>query len=171
MLSKNQPCKRELFPDQVEADEYLSFLLESYFDENNLKGTLMELISATIGPDPRSGKHGLSDISSTIMDVRNTTVLIRRFQEHIDQDPAQFGEFSKSLPYELGAVSDFDIDGIELLLYRALDCYIDQGDGFEDASLDYSKKVTSTFKEIYDWLRDCDSCRTLFLSQKGGTSC
>ena len=80
---QNNNCKNPntQLPNQVAAVTEFRKLIEAYFDMISLSDVnqfLTEMLSAAIGPDPRSGKHKPITIANALYDVNNIISLLDR---------------------------------------------------------------------------------------------
>jgi hypothetical protein len=145
-------------PNQVAAVTEFRTLIEAYFDMVSLSDVnqfLTEMLSAAIGPDPRSGKHKPITIANALYDVNNIISLLNKTKLLANEEIFQL--YAINLGYHLQAVGQFDVAHLSELLYVGLIAYIFQEDDFEGATLKFSAEITAAYKMIYDWLSDCDA--------------
>ena len=162
---QNNNCKNRntQFPDQVVAVNEFQKLIEAYFEMNSLSEVnriLTEMLSASTGPDPRSGKHHPITIANALYDVNNIIKLFAKTKLLANEDT--FQQYAQSQAYQLQAVGHFDIEHLSELLYFGLNAYIFQEEGYEGATLNFSAEITAVYKMIYDWFTDCDAWYTAF---------
>ena len=73
MRNNNGKKQIKQLPDQVAAVNGFQKLIETYFEMNSLSEVnrmLTEMLSASTGPDPRSGKHKPIDIPNALYEMR-----------------------------------------------------------------------------------------------------
>jgi hypothetical protein len=162
---QNNNCKNPntQLPDQVAAVNEFRKLIGTYFEMNNLSNVnqlLTEMLSSSIGPDPRSGKHTPISIANALYDVNNIIHLITKTKPLANEEA--FQHYTKNLGYHLQAVGQFEVEQHTDLLYHGLNAYIFQEDDFEGATLNFSAEITAAYKMIYDWLSDCNDWYTAF---------
>ncbi|MDY0906894.1 hypothetical protein [Pedobacter sp. CFBP9032] len=150
-------------PVQVEAVSEFRKLIEIYFEMRSLSDInqlLTELLSAAIGPDPRSGKHKPIAIANALYHVNNIISLLTATKPLANEE--SFQHHNRNLAYKLQAVGHFDIPQLAELLYYGLNAYIFQEDGYEGTTLNFSAEITNAYKMIGDWLADCNAWNTAF---------
>ncbi|WP_145861281.1 hypothetical protein [Pedobacter suwonensis] len=158
MQTNNCKNPNTQFPNQVAAVTEFRTLIEAYFDMVSLSDVnqfLTEMLSAAIGPDPRSGKHKPITIANALYDVNNIISLLNKTKLLANEEIFQL--YAINLDYNLQAVGQFDVAHLSELLYVGLNAYIFQEDDFEGATLKFSAEITAAYKMIYDWLSDCDA--------------
>ncbi|MFD2288579.1 hypothetical protein GJU39_10840 [Pedobacter petrophilus] len=164
--SKNRNTQ---FPDQVVAVNEFQKLIEAYFEMNSLSEVnriLTEMLSASTGPDPRSGKHHPITIANTLYKVNNIINLFTKAKPLANK--ASFRHSVKNQPYNLQAVGHFDIAQLSELLHYGLSAFIFQEEGFEGATLNFSAEIIPAYKMIYDWFTDCDAWYTAVKRNESG---
>lgn len=150
-------------PGQVVAVNEFQKLIGAYFEMNSLSEVnriLTEMLSASTGPDPRSGKHHPITIANTLYKVNNIINLFTKAKPLANK--ASFRHSLKNQPYNLQAVGHFDVEHLSELLYFGLNAYIFQEEGYEGATLNFSAEIIPAYKMIYDWFTDCDAWYTAF---------
>ena len=157
---QNNNCKtpNTQLPNQVAAVTEFRKLMEAYFDIIGLSDVnqfLAEMLSAAIGPDPRSGKHKPITIANALDYVNNIIKVLTKTKPLANEDT--FQPYAINPGYHLQAVGQFDVEHLSELLYVGLNAYIFQEDDFEGATLKFSAEITAAYKMIYDWLSDCDA--------------
>lgn len=162
---QNNNCKNRntQLPGQVVAVNEFQKLIGAYFEMNSLSEVnriLTEMLSASTGPDPRSGKHHPITIANTLYKVNNIINLFTKAKPLANK--ASFRHSLKNQPYNLQAVGHFNIAQLSELLHYGLSSFIFQEEGFEGATLNFSAEIIPAYKMIYDWLADCDTWYTAF---------
>ncbi|WP_029289120.1 hypothetical protein [Pedobacter sp. R20-19] len=158
MQTNNCKNPNTQLPVEVVAVNELRKLIEAYFEMNSLADVnqiLTEMLSAAIGPDPRSGKHEPISIANALYDVNNIINLVTCTKLLVNKK--SFKHYLKKQTYELQAVGRFNVAHLSELLYYGLNAYIFQDEGYEGATLNFSAEITTAYKMIYDWLTDCDA--------------
>lgn len=163
MQTNNCKTPNTQLPDQVAAVTEFRKLIEAYFDMIGLSDVnqfLTEMLSAAIGPDPRSGKHKPITIANALYDVNNLISLLTKTKLLANEET--FQQYTQNQAYQLQAVGQFDVEHLSELLYVGLNAYIFQEDDFEGATLKFSAEITAAYKMIYDWLSDCEAwCKSV----------
>ncbi|WP_029283376.1 hypothetical protein [Pedobacter sp. R20-19] len=163
MLNDNCKNPNTQLPNQVVAVTEFRKLIGGYFEMNSLSDVnqiLTEMLSATTGPDPRSGKHKPITIANALYDVNNIISLFAKTKPLANEDT--FQQYAQSQTYQLQAVGNFDVEHLSELLYYGLNAYIFQEEGYEGATLNFSAEITAAYKMIYDWFTNCDAWHTAF---------
>ncbi|WP_293787267.1 hypothetical protein [uncultured Pedobacter sp.] len=131
---------------------------------------LTEMLSAYIGPDPRSGKHKPITIANTLYDVNNIIKLITKAKPLANE--SAFQQYAQNQTEQLMAVGDFDIEYLAELLHDGLSTYIFQEEGYEGVSLNFSTEITAAYKMIFDWFAACDAwCNAVEVNETNETIC
>ncbi|RBQ02869.1 hypothetical protein [Pedobacter miscanthi] len=163
MQTNNCKNPNTQLPNQVAAVTAFRKLMEAYFDMIGLSEVnqfLTEMLSAAIGPDPRSGKHKPITIANALYDVNNIISLLTKTKLLANEETFQRDAIYPG--YNLQAVGQFDVEHLSELLYVGLNAYIFQEDDFEGATLKFSAEITAAYKMVYDWLSDCDAwCKSV----------
>ena len=163
MQTNNCKNPNTQLPNQVAAVTAFRKLIGGYFEMSSLSDInqiLTEMLSATTGPDPRSGKHKPITIANALYEVNNIISLFTKTKPLANEDT--FKQYAQSQAYQLQAVAHFDVEHLSELLYFGLNAYIFQEEGYEGATLNFSAEITAAYKMIYDWFTDCDAWYTAF---------
>ncbi|WP_029288221.1 hypothetical protein [Pedobacter sp. R20-19] len=155
MQNDNGKKQIKQFPNQVVAVNEFRKFIESYFEMNSLSEVnrmLIEMLSASTGPDPRSGKHTPINIANALYDVNNIINLVTHTKPLANEKA--FQHYAKNISYELQAVGNFDIAHLSEWLYFGLNAYIFQDEDFEGISLAFANEIISAYKKLYDWFND-----------------
>ncbi|WP_293788535.1 hypothetical protein [uncultured Pedobacter sp.] len=145
-------------PNEVAAVSTFRKLIEAYFDMISLSDVnqlLTEMLSASTGPDPRSGKHKAFTIANTLYNVNHIIKLLTKAKTLANE--STFKQYAQNQVYQLQAVGHFDIENLAELLYYGLNEYIFQEEGYEGANLNFSAEITAAYKMIFDWLAACNA--------------
>ncbi|MBO9675119.1 MAG: hypothetical protein J7577_16850 [Sphingobacteriaceae bacterium] len=145
-------------PNEVAAVTEFRKLIEAYFDMIGLSDVnqlLTEMLSASTGPDPRSGKHKPITIANALYDVNHIIKILTKTKPLANENT--FKQYAQNQAYQLQAVAHFDIENLAELLYYGLNAYIFQEEGYEGTSLNFSAEITTAYKTIFDWLTNCNA--------------
>ncbi|WP_412465654.1 hypothetical protein [Pedobacter sp. KLB.chiD] len=163
MLNDNFKNPDTQLPNEVAAVSTFRKLIEAYFDMISLSDVnqlLTKMLSASTGPDPRSGKHKAFTIANTLYNVNNIIRLLSKAKPLANENT--FKQYAQNQVHPLQAVGHFDIENLTELLYYGLNEYIFQEEGYEGASLHFAAEITAAYKMIFDWLAACDAWRNAF---------
>jgi len=168
MLNDNCKNPDTQLPNEVAAVTEFRKLIEAYFDMVSLSDVnqlLTEMLSACIGPDPRSGKHKPITIANTLYYVNHIIKLLTKTKPLANE--STFKQYAQKQAYKLQAVGHFDIEYLAELLHDGLSAYIFQEEGYTGASLNFSAEITAAYKMIFEWFAACDAWCNSFEHKTG----